>query len=163
MEEKKEENEKTNFETEQENQETTDIIEEIINDKTEEPVVEVTTIISETKRDYSDESSFENNKSEQTDGSQNINFERYMQNQQMNQSNSMGIAGFVLSIVAIIFSWIPVLNWILWLLGLIFSIIGMNRKPKGFAVAGLVISLLGLIVMIFLLAVIAAVFATSTV
>ena len=62
------------------------------------------------------------------------------------KSNGMGIAGFVLSLVAIFLSWIPALNWILWLLGLVFSAIGMFRQPKGLPIAGLVISLLGLVV-----------------
>jgi len=69
-------------------------------------------------------------------------------NQQEHKSNSMGIAGFVLAIVALILGWIPVLGWLIWLLGLIFSIVGVTRTPKGLAIAGLVISLLGLILLI---------------
>ena len=56
------------------------------------------------------------------------------------KSNGMGIAGFVLSLVAIILFWVPALNVVLFILGLIFSIIGIVRKPKGFAIAGLIIS-----------------------
>lgn len=56
------------------------------------------------------------------------------------KSNGMGITGFVLSLVAIILFWVPALNVVLFLLGLIFSIIGIVRKPKGFAIAGLIIS-----------------------
>ena len=56
------------------------------------------------------------------------------------KSNGMGITGFVLSLVAIILFWVPGLNVVLFLLGLIFSIIGIVRKPKGFAIAGLIIS-----------------------
>ena len=56
------------------------------------------------------------------------------------KSNGMGITGFVLSLVAIILFWVPVLNVVLFILGLIFSIIGIVRKPKGFAIAGLIIS-----------------------
>ncbi len=65
-----------------------------------------------------------------------------------NQKNSMGVAGFVLALVALLTSWIPVLGWIIWLLGLIFSIIGVTRKPKGLAIAGLIISLIGVIILI---------------
>ena len=36
----------------------------------------------------------------------------------------------------------------MWLLGLIFSIIGLNRQPRGLAIAGLVISLLGIAVIL---------------
>ena len=70
------------------------------------------------------------------------------------KSNGMGIAGFVLSLVTILFSWAPGVNWILWLLGLIFSAIGMFRQPKGLAIAGLVISLVGLVIILVVVSVI---------
>lgn len=63
----------------------------------------------------------------------------------MPQKNGMGTAGFVLALLGLIFCWVPVLDWILWILGLIFSIIGVCRKPKGLAIAGLIISCLYLI------------------
>lgn len=72
-------------------------------------------------------------------------------------SNAMGTAGFIIALVTIFLFWIPVLGWILWLLGLIFSGIGVTRKPKGLAIAGLVISLIGLILLI----VIIGLFATA--
>ena len=75
------------------------------------------------------------------------------------QSNGLGTAGFVLALINFIFSFIPFLSilcCILWPLGLIFSIIGIFRKPRGLAIAGLVLSLLG-IILIFTVA--AAVFA----
>ena len=59
------------------------------------------------------------------------------------KSNGMGTAGFVLA-----------------LLGLIFSIIGVFRQPKGLAIAGLVISCLGLIILIVVLGAIGAAVAT---
>jgi hypothetical protein len=43
---------------------------------------------------------------------------------------------------------VPVLGWILWLLGLIFSFAGVFKTPKGLAIAGLVISLIGIILLI---------------
>ena len=66
-------------------------------------------------------------------------------------SNAMGTAGFNIALVTIFLFWIPVLGWILWLLGLIFSGIGVTRQPKGLAIAGLVISLIGLILLIVVL------------
>ena len=70
-------------------------------------------------------------------------------------SNAMGTAGFIIALVTIFLFWIPVLGWILWLLGLIFSGIGVTRKPKGLAIAGLVISLIGLILLIVVLCLLA--------
>ena len=66
-------------------------------------------------------------------------------NQVEKQSNGIGTAGFVLALLNLFLGWIPVLGWILWLLGLIFSGVGVTRKPKGLAIAGLVISLIGII------------------
>lgn len=66
-------------------------------------------------------------------------------------NNSMGLAGFVLSIVAIFMSCIPFVNWILWLLGLIFSLMGVFKRPRCFAIAGLIISLFWLVMMILLI------------
>jgi hypothetical protein len=39
-----------------------------------------------------------------------------------------------------------VLGWILWILGLVLSFVGVFREPRGLAIAGLVISLIGLII-----------------
>lgn len=64
------------------------------------------------------------------------------------QSNGIGTAGFIVTILAIILCWIPILGQILWFLGLIFSFVGIFKKPKGLAIAGLVISLIGLMVFI---------------
>ena len=74
--------------------------------------------------------------------------------EQKAKSNGIGTAGFVLSLVAIVIGWIPVIGQVVggicWLLGLIFSFIGVFKSPRGLAIAGLVISLffflLGLIV-----------------
>lgn len=60
----------------------------------------------------------------------------------------MGVAGFVLALIGLFLFWVPVFNWILWLLGLIFSIIGVTRKPKGLAIAGIAISFVVLIILI---------------
>ena len=64
------------------------------------------------------------------------------------ESNSLGLAGMVLSILGCMLGWIPVFGWVVWVLGLVFSSIGMNRQPKLFALIGLVISLLSLLIII---------------
>ena len=69
-------------------------------------------------------------------------------NQPVKKSNGMGTAGFVLSLVALVLCWVPVLDWVLWFLGLLFSFIGVFKKPRGLAIAGLIISSIVLIVII---------------
>jgi len=69
-------------------------------------------------------------------------------NQQEKKSNGVGTAGFVLALIALFLGWIPVLGWILWILGLILSFVGVFKKPKGMAIAGLVISLIGIILLL---------------
>lgn len=77
------------------------------------------------------------------------------------KSNGMGTAGFVLSLLGLIFCWAPVLNFILWILGLILSFVGCFKKPKGLAIAGLVLSLIGAIAMFAILGTIGAAFAAA--
>lgn len=72
------------------------------------------------------------------------------------RTNGLGTAGFVLSILTIVLGWLPVFGWCTWALGLIFSFIGMFKAPRGLAIAGFVISLLGLIMILFLFAIIAS-------
>ena len=73
------------------------------------------------------------------------------------KSNGLGVAGFVLAMLGLLLCWVPVLDWILWVLGLIFSFIGVFKQPRGFAIAGLVISLIGLVILIAFVAIIAAI------
>src|SRR5690606_11038769 len=73
-------------------------------------------------------------------------------NQKQNESNGIGIAGFVLALIALFIGWVPILGWLLWILGLILSFVGMFKNPKGLAIAGLVISLIGLILLVFIFA-----------
>lgn len=68
------------------------------------------------------------------------------------QGNGIGVAGFVLALLPLVFCWVPVLDFILWLLGLILSAIGMGKQPRGLAIAGLALSLLGIILIIILIA-----------
>ena len=65
---------------------------------------------------------------------------------QGSKSNGLGTAGFVLALLALLLCWIPVLNFILWILGLLFSLIGVFKQPRGFAIAGLIISFIGIII-----------------
>lgn len=63
--------------------------------------------------------------------------------------NGFGIAGFSLAILAIIFCWTPGFNFICWFLGLVFSIVGLCvKKSKALAIAGLIISLVNLIILV---------------
>lgn len=64
------------------------------------------------------------------------------------QKNKIGTAGFVFAMLALFLGVIPILGWIFWLLGMIFSCIGLSRRPKGLATAGLIISVIALIVII---------------
>lgn len=74
------------------------------------------------------------------------------------QTNGMGVAGFVLSLVAFFGCTVPYLSGPIWLLGLIFSIIGLNRQPRGLAIAGLIISLVGIFIILAVLFFVGATF-----
>ena len=71
------------------------------------------------------------------------------------RTNGLGTAGFVLAVLTIVLGWIPVFGWFTWALGLLFSFIGLFKAPRGLAIAGFVISLLGIIMILFLFAAIA--------
>ncbi|TPR24474.1 hypothetical protein DY120_04125 [Apilactobacillus micheneri] len=66
--------------------------------------------------------------------------ENYSRVKNVKVSNGIGIAGFVLSIVSVVVSFTSLFSVIFWILGIIFSIIGLFQKPKGFAIAGTIIS-----------------------
>jgi hypothetical protein len=78
-------------------------------------------------------------------------------------TNGIGTAGFVLALVNVFLFWAPVLSWILWMLGLIFSFVGVFKQPKGLAIAGLVISLLGLILILLVAGLIASLIGLSAI
>lgn len=67
------------------------------------------------------------------------------------KKNGIGTAGFILAILGLVFSWVPVLDYILWFLGALFSFIGVFRKPRGLSIAGLIISFIGIILIIIIL------------
>lgn len=64
------------------------------------------------------------------------------------QMNGLGTAGFVLAIIALFFGVVPIVGWSVWALGLIFSFVGVFQKPRGLSIAGLAVSLIGLILII---------------
>ncbi|MGB3442524.1 MAG: MmpS family transport accessory protein [Actinophytocola sp.] len=72
-------------------------------------------------------------------------------------SNGLGTAGFVLGIIGLVLSFIPLIGVVAWplvILGIIFSAIGISKAVKGratnkgLAIAGLVVSVVGLVVCI---------------
>ena len=77
-------------------------------------------------------------------------------NQQERKSNGLGTAGFILAVIALFIGWLPFGGWIVWALGLIFSFIGVFKTPRGMAIAGLVISLIVVILLITVFATLAA-------
>ncbi|MBR2551328.1 MAG: hypothetical protein IKE92_15220 [Clostridiales bacterium] len=71
--------------------------------------------------------------------------------------NGIAVAGLIMGIFTMAFCWIPGLPLISGLLGLIFSIAGIAKKDaraKGAAVAGLILSIAGIILSIVVLGVI---------
>ena len=71
---------------------------------------------------------------------------------QKKETNGVAIAGLITSIVALICSPIPLLCWVLWIVGLILSCVGLGKKArKKLAVAGLLISIIDFIVLIVML------------
>lgn len=64
--------------------------------------------------------------------------------EQRYKSNGLGTAGFITSLLGLLLSWIPVLGWILWLVGALLSLIGVFKSPKGLAITGLILSLITL-------------------
>ena len=64
------------------------------------------------------------------------------------KTNGLGTAGFVISLISAIFFWLPFVSQILWVFGLIFSFIGLFKRPRGLAIAGFIISFVNLIVIL---------------
>ena len=64
------------------------------------------------------------------------------------QKNPLGTAGFVLALIDLFLGWVPFLGWLLWILGAVFSVIGIFKRPKGLAIAGTIISFIGLIIIL---------------
>lgn len=71
------------------------------------------------------------------------------------QGNGLGTAGFVVGLIGLLFSFIPVIGVIAWplvILGIVFAAVGIAKSSggragnRGLAVAGLVLSLVGLLI-----------------
>lgn len=71
-----------------------------------------------------------------------------IQQAETKKSNGLGVAGFVLALIGLLFCWVPILNIILWILGLTLSFVGLFKKPRGLAIAGLCISCIDIIILI---------------
>ena len=71
-------------------------------------------------------------------------------------SNGAGTAGFIFALLAILFSWAPLVKWLLWFLGALFSFIGLFKRPRGLAVAGFFLSIIGIILIVAIVGVLAA-------
>lgn len=66
-----------------------------------------------------------------------------------NKGKGLAIAALVLGICAFVFAWVPVLNWILAILAIVFGIIALVKKAKkGMAIAGLVLGAVSILVAI---------------
>ncbi len=71
------------------------------------------------------------------------------------QGNPLAITGFILSLVMWVAFIVPHLSFVLWLAALTFSSIGLSRSRrrgaphKGLAIAGLCISLVGVVIVVF--------------
>ena len=65
------------------------------------------------------------------------------------QSNGIGTTGVVFAILGIFLGWIPILGWIIWFFGALFSFIGLFKSPRGCAIAGFIISFIWVIVVVF--------------
>jgi hypothetical protein len=77
-------------------------------------------------------------------------------------SNGLGTAGFVVGTIGLVFSFIPLIGVVAWplvILGIIFSAVGIGKASKGratntgLAIAGLVVSIVGLVICILWVAV----------
>lgn len=86
--------------------------------------------------------------------------------QQQPPRNGLGLTGFVLGLVGLLLSFIPfvgIIAWPLVIVGLVLSIVGVARASKGIAtnkgmaIAGVVLSVLGLVVCVLYVAVFARV------
>lgn len=64
------------------------------------------------------------------------------------KSNGMGTAGFVFALLAFFVCWVPVVDVIVWFLGALFSFIGLFKAPRGLAIAGFIISFIGIIILV---------------
>ena len=84
------------------------------------------------------------NAPKQSDTQQSI----YVNVPEKSNSNGLGVAGFVLALIGLFIGFVPILGWIIWLLGAIFSFVGLFKQPRGLAIAGFVISFIDLLLLL---------------
>lgn len=85
----------------------------------------------------------------------------YMPPPPSNSTNTMGILGFIFSLLGLFIGFIPIFGWIIWVLGLVFSCIGLGRRPRALAVAGLIISVAVVAILVVFAAIIGEAFSVS--
>ncbi len=67
-------------------------------------------------------------------------------------SDVFAILGFILGLIGLIFFWLPILNLIFIIPGLVFSILGLDSSSsRGLAIAGVVLSALALLIFLLIL------------
>lgn len=84
------------------------------------------------------------------DQQQSANGQTIIVREETKKSNGIGIAGFVLAIIALFIGWVPLIGWLVWLVGFVLSLIGVFKKPRGLAIAGLVISFIDVVMILFI-------------
>lgn len=67
---------------------------------------------------------------------------------EVTKKNGIGTGGFVCALIGLFLSWVPILGWILWLVGAVLSVVGLFRQPRGLAIAGTVISFIDILILI---------------
>jgi hypothetical protein len=72
------------------------------------------------------------------------------------EGNGMAVAGLVLGIIALVLCWVPFINWLMSLLGIIFGALGIGKanrvgRGKGMAIAGLICAILGAVLGVLLI------------
>jgi len=71
--------------------------------------------------------------------------------QEKNNSNAIGVIGFICSLVSILLCGVGGIGIFVWIFGFLFSLIGIFKKPRGFAIAGFIISLIDLLALFIIL------------
>lgn len=61
-------------------------------------------------------------------------------NTNVESTNGLGLAGFIMSLIGLVLCWVPILKWFLLLPAFILSLIGHKRNPSKLAAVGAIIS-----------------------
>lgn len=61
------------------------------------------------------------------------------------EKNNVGLAGFIISLIALFYGWIPIFGWMIWFAGFILCLIGLAKYPKALAISGLIISVFSIL------------------